>query len=229
VRGFYGGASLANFAFYSQPDIKSWEQLKGETMAISSPGGLTDVLARYALRKYGLEPEKDVNLVVAGAGAANLAALQAGRVDAVELTAPFTWQAEDAGFTTLGTQISEVASEWPRSIYYSKDAFIQQNPNTLRAFLRAHVRAIRLAKANPDLAIQTLQDKLKLDRDLAKKSYDELVGGLNERGAMPSQAMPVFWQISVATGDVTEPWAEERYLDRRFIDTFDQWAPPAVR
>jgi len=24
---------------------------------------------------------------------------------------------------------------------------------------------------------------------------------------------------------VTEPWLEERFLDRRFIDSFDEWAP----
>jgi hypothetical protein len=29
----------------------------------------------------------------------------------------------------------------------------------------------------------------------------------------------------MATGDVTEPWPESKFLDRRYIDTFDQWAP----
>ena len=37
--------------------------------------------------------------------------------------------------------------------------------------------------------------------------------------------MPVFWEIAVAAGEVTEPWPESRFFDRRFVDTFDEWAP----
>jgi hypothetical protein len=38
--------------------------------------------------------------------------------------------------------------------------------------------------------------------------------------------MPYFWDVMKLTDDIAEPWEESRYLDRRFIDTFDQWAPP---
>jgi hypothetical protein len=37
--------------------------------------------------------------------------------------------------------------------------------------------------------------------------------------------MSTFREIAIAADDVTKPWPESRFLDRRFIDTFDQWAP----
>jgi hypothetical protein len=38
--------------------------------------------------------------------------------------------------------------------------------------------------------------------------------------------MTVFWRILAAAGEVSEPWPEARFLNRRFIDTFAEWAPP---
>jgi len=49
--------------------------------------------------------------------------------------------------------------------------------------------------------------------------------GFDERGALPTKFMPVFWDLAVQSGDVKEPWPESKLLDRRFIDTFDSWAP----
>ncbi len=33
------------------------------------------------------------------------------------------------------------------------------------------------------------------------------------------------WDIAVAAGDVPAPWAAARHLERRDIDSFEEWAP----
>lgn len=48
------------------PNIKSIAQLRGQTVAIMSPEGSLAVVTREILRKNGLDPAKDANLVVMG-------------------------------------------------------------------------------------------------------------------------------------------------------------------
>lgn len=225
VRGFYAGFHQADFEWRAKPEVRGWADMKGRRVAIASYGGLTDFLTRHALRKHGLEPERDVQLVQSGGSANALQALRAGTADAAILVAPFKWQAEAEGFGRLGAQATDVAAEWPRNILVAKETLLDDGPNTLRAVLRAHVRAIRLAKADREAAVQIMMDVLKYERQHAERAYDEVIVGFDERGRLPAAAMPVFWEIATAAGEVSEPWPEARFLDRRFVDTFEAWAP----
>jgi hypothetical protein len=49
--------------------------------------------------------------------------------------------------------------------------------------------------------------------------------GFDERGKLPVTAMPIFWEIAMAAREVKEPRPGSPFLERRFIDTFDEWAP----
>jgi NitT/TauT family transport system substrate-binding protein len=225
VKAFYAGFYQADFAWIARPEVKSWADLRGRGVGVSTYGSLTDFLTRYALRKHGLEPERDVQIVQAGGSPQSSQALKAGRLDAAILSPPFKWQLTDEGFTQLGTQATEIGEEWPKHVIFAKERFLNDYPNTARALLRAHVRALRLAKADPDVPASAFEKWLKYSRADAERAYDEVANTYDERGRLPTQWMAVFWEIAVAAGDVTEPWPESRYFDRRFVDSFDEWAP----
>src|SRR3569833_220433 len=129
VAGFYAGFFPADFAWVARWDVKSWSDLRAKSVGISTYGALTDFLTRYALRKHGLEPERDVQVVQAGGSPQSAQTLKAGRLDADILSPPYKWSLADAGFTVLGTQASEVAPEWPKHIYMAKQHFLDENPN----------------------------------------------------------------------------------------------------
>lgn len=112
-------------------------------------------------------------------------------------------------------------------IFFAKSAFLDANPDTLRALLRGHVAAIRLACAQKARAVEIIMDRLKFSRADAERGYDGVIGGYNERGTLPQKVMPTFWNIVGQSGIVKKPIPERRLLDPRFIRTFSQWAPPA--
>jgi len=60
VKGFYAGFYQADFDWIAKAEVKTWADMKGRGVGISTYGALTDFLTRYALRKHGLEPERDV-------------------------------------------------------------------------------------------------------------------------------------------------------------------------
>jgi NitT/TauT family transport system substrate-binding protein len=226
VKGFYAGFHQADFAWLAQPSIKTWADLKGGTMGVSTFGSLTDQLTRYVLRKHGLKPETDVRIMQAGPSATSIQLLRSGRLLAAIQSAPTKWVAEDLGLTVLGTQEKEIAPQWPKHSFVARSKFLDENPQTLRAFLRAHVAAIRLARADRALAVKVLVDQVKYQASYAARAYDENLPAFDERGRLPDDKyMDIFWSIVIAAGTVPEPWPAARLLDDRFIGTFADWAP----
>src|SRR3984893_10817987 len=223
VQGFYAGFHQSDFAWLAQPKIKQWKDLKGGTAGVSTYGSLTDQLTRYILKRNGLEPEKDVQLVQAGTTASMFQALKTGRIALAILSPPFKWMAQEAGFSQLGAQ-TDIAPQWPKHAYLAKTRFIDDNPNTLRAFLRAHVEALRLARAEPAMAVDILVERLKWTREYAQRAYAEVMPAYDERGRLPDAHMDVFWSIEIAAGAVTEAWPQAKFMDERFIKSFADWA-----
>src|SRR4249919_993737 len=62
------------------------EQLKGKRFGISGFGSATHNAALILFKKFNLEPNKDVSLVVAGPTSERLSAVEGGRIDATLLT-----------------------------------------------------------------------------------------------------------------------------------------------
>jgi NitT/TauT family transport system substrate-binding protein len=226
VKGFYAGFHQADFAWLAQPSIKTWSDLKGGTIGVSTFGSLTDQLTRYVLRKHGLKPEIDVQVTQAGPSATSIQLLRSKRLLAAIQSAPTKWVAEDLGLTVLGTQDQEIAPQWPKHSFVAHTKFLDEHPNTMRAFLRAHVAAIRLARADRDLAVKVLVDQVKYQPAYAARAYAENMPGFDERGRLPDEKyMDIFWSIAIAGGSVKEALPAARLIDARFIDTFTDWAP----
>jgi NitT/TauT family transport system substrate-binding protein len=229
VKVFYAASSQAEFEWFARDPAKRWQDLQGKTVAVSAPGSLTDGLTRRVLSKHGVRPGVSVALVSSGATATRFAALKAGRVDAAILLPPFTWSAEAQGFTRLGTQASEIAPTWPRTVFAARERFLADHPATVRALLRAHVRALRLGRANPELAIKLLGKHVRDEVQYHERAYREVMPAFDERGRLPAATMPLFWELAIEAGEVTEAWPESRFLDSRFIDSFEAWAPDPAR
>src|SRR5262245_41054600 len=80
-----GGITSFNYYLVSRADIKTAEQLKGGIVAISRFGSASDVVARFALSKIGLAPERDVTIVQIGGATARVDAVLTGRAQATVL------------------------------------------------------------------------------------------------------------------------------------------------
>jgi NitT/TauT family transport system substrate-binding protein len=226
VKGFYAGFHQADFAWLAQPSIKTWSDLKGGTIGVSTFGSLTDQLTRYVLKKHGLKPETDVQVMQAGPSATSIQLLRSGRLLAAIQSAPTKWVAEDLGLTVLGTQDNEIAPQWPKHSFVARTRFLDEHPSTMLAFLRAHAAAIRLARADRDLAVKVLVDQVKYQPAYAARAYTENMPGFDERGRLPDDKyMDIFWSIAIAGGSVTQALPPSRLMDARFIDTFADWAP----
>src|SRR6185295_11002628 len=82
-------------------DIQNAAQLKGKKLAVSRFGSSSDFILRFALRKAGLDPEKDVAVLQIGNSPDRLAAMRNGQISGTMLTTEDKWFADKLGFRTL--------------------------------------------------------------------------------------------------------------------------------
>jgi NitT/TauT family transport system substrate-binding protein len=222
-RAFWAGYNMPIFEWYAQTKYKSIAETKGGRYGVSKLGAMTDFLTRYALRRAGLDPDKDVHILQIGPDAQNLAALVSGQLDATILSIPFSYMAAEKGLVKLMSQKEQVSQDYPTHVVYAKEEFTAKNPNTIKATLRALGKAIEWIKANRDEAAQFASHQLKLNLEYCRKGIDAFRDGWFSDGRLPKDGMKAFWGIAVEAGDVKEPWPESRWLDQTFLKTQDQW------
>jgi ABC-type nitrate/sulfonate/bicarbonate transport system substrate-binding protein len=151
-------------------DIKSVKDLKGKRIAIGSFGAAADLALRAVARQDGLDPDRDLMRLQMGGAASRYASLIAGSVDATILTLPYNLQAEKAGYKDLlwfGEHM-----ELPLSGLAARDETIQKNSKQVSSVIRAVLRAMTFAAANREETTQIIINWLKVDQEVAARSYE---------------------------------------------------------
>src|SRR5580700_1930153 len=92
------------YALLAKPGTAGIKDLKGKTIMVDGPKGITRLYVERMLAANGIRPGETETLF-AGATAARFSALSAGAIDATILLPPFNFFAESAGFRTLGLSV----------------------------------------------------------------------------------------------------------------------------
>jgi len=149
----YIGGTLQRFVFqlWGGKGVKSLAELKGETIAVTTPKTSTEIATREALKKTAVISEKDVNFIYLQTIPAILTAVINGNTAAGTLSAPNTLKARDAGLNLL-IDIAQANVPGFHLAYGTTEKTIKATPNLLYAFVKAVAEATVLAKQNPVLA-----------------------------------------------------------------------------
>ena len=131
--------------------VSKMEELKGKAIGVTRYGSNTDISARFAIRKAGLQPEKDVALVQLEDYAGIMGGIQSGRIAAGALADPFTDHAKKLGYKEIA-DIAALGLEFPFVGIVTKKTFIKEQPDVVQRFVRAYTESIALYKSNRELA-----------------------------------------------------------------------------
>ena len=155
----------------ARPDLKRPEDMKGKRLASSGLGSLGDFLHRVVMRKYGINPDRDVTWLTIGAPPDRLAALEAKLVDAADLSLPFDTQAEKKGFRVLWDARTEVP--YPSMSVVTRKKTVQDDRDTVARMIRSHVEGIYFLKTQKEASQKILAKYLKNnDKELLESSYE---------------------------------------------------------
>jgi ABC-type nitrate/sulfonate/bicarbonate transport system substrate-binding protein len=151
VELFFAQTSRPPFAMIGRKDenLKSVADLKGKTIAVTSPGSLTANLARYFVKEAGLDPDKDVSLVSVGGGGEILGALKSSRADAAMVFEPFVTVGIQQGFATMLVDVPEKLDAFSSSPLSISKAFIDKSPSNAQAVFDALADGLKFIQADP--------------------------------------------------------------------------------
>ncbi len=170
-------------------DIKSVKELKGKRIAIGSYGAAADLALRAVAKQDGLDPDRDLVRLQMGGASARYASLISGSVDATILSLPFNLQAEKLGFKDLlwlGERL-----ELPLSGLAARDETIQKNPKQVLAIVKAVFRAMAFATAHAEETMQILMNWLRVDQEVATRSYELGKRSWSEGGVVSDAAVKI--------------------------------------
>jgi NitT/TauT family transport system substrate-binding protein len=129
------------------------EDLKGKAVGITRFGSNTDISARFAIRKAGLQPEKDVALVQLEDYPGIMGGIASGRIAAGALADPFTEHAKKLGYKEIA-DVAAMGLEFPFVGIAAKKSYLKDHSDVAQRFVRAYTEAIALYKNNRDLAMK---------------------------------------------------------------------------
>ncbi|MBI3013932.1 MAG: ABC transporter substrate-binding protein [Candidatus Tectomicrobia bacterium] len=177
-----------SFDLMSQPELKSFADLKGKVVAVSGRGSTTDAVTREILEANGLNYEKDVVLLVAGNMSTMYAALAAKRVAGALLAMPFNFMAMDQGFHKLA-----FAGDFARAIQGGlmiMDGSLRSESDMVLKVTRGTLKGMLAYRRGGEETLQLLSRFIKTeDLELLKRIYEYHVQTITEDGTISERLM----------------------------------------
>ncbi len=126
-------------------EIREIKDLKGRRVHSPSKGGGSYFGLAYVLKQEGLDIEEDLKLVFLGQKEA-VAALESKSIDAASLRPPHLTLALERGLIVLYPNMSKYFPEggFQRAVVFASGKFMKEQPETLRNFLRALLKGIKI-------------------------------------------------------------------------------------
>jgi len=182
----YVTAKSLGHRFIVAPDIKNFNDLKQKTIAISTFGGLTDMLTREILEQHGVRPHKEVALLQLGTPDLRYGALKAGTVKAALVSSTQALTALKEGFRELRYD----QPPWLSSPIVASDELLGRDRAMLRGFLRGVLKGHLYYGQQPAQAIAITQKVQRIENQaMAKQIYEDDMLRHNPGGGLEEAAM----------------------------------------
>jgi NitT/TauT family transport system substrate-binding protein len=137
--------------FVARPGIHSPKDMKGKRIAVSRYGAFSDIQTRFLVRQWGMDPERDVQILQIGNSAARAAALASGGVDGAVVTPGFIPAAKRAGLSVI-FDLSTIPIKFANAIVIANDSLIKERPTVAKGAVTAIMDGITSWRARPESA-----------------------------------------------------------------------------
>ena len=216
---FMGGDS-GMLALYSRPEIRTYSDLKGETLAVDAISTGYSFVLRRMLEFAGLGPN-DYKLDAAGGTPKRYEALLAGRYAATLLTAPFDLQAEANSCHRIGTA-TDIVGHYQAYTGVARKAWIERNSDILVRYIRGYLASLRWLydARNKRETLELLTIETKAPAELAPQVYAEIMnreGGIVPNGGIDMAGVRTVLALRSQYGVPQKRLADpNKYIDERY-------------
>jgi len=212
--------------------VKSVRDLKGRKIGFTTPGSGTWALANVYLKKAGLDPDKDVELVsLGGDNSVFYTAMQSGRVDAIASFEPIGTKviADGVGYYVLdayapGTAKEQLGADKADALgLATREDVIAAKPDLVKRMVNVQKKGLEQIKASSASALadlimgnaQTAQHFQGYDKALVTKVIEHIKGGFGT-GCLSRSGFDTEMKVALDYKLVSGPITFEQFADSQF-------------
>ena len=195
--------------------IKSIKDLKGKKVGFSTPGSVTHIILQAILKKEGLD--KDVQLVKAGGPGDNWAAIKNKIIDAGWHVGPGVYTLVTKNEARILILPAKYVTAYQETVIVTSEEIINKDPDLIRNYLRARVKAINFLWENPDRAVAIWVEETKLPAEALRLALRDTPRTYWDTGAPKPENLRALIQETLDIGAVKEPVDPAKAQDLRFI------------
>ncbi|MBM2802181.1 MAG: LysM peptidoglycan-binding protein [Deltaproteobacteria bacterium] len=217
-----GVINTLTFQLYTERGITRPDQFKGKSLGVTRYGSATDFAMRYAVEKYGLDASKDVSILQLGNQPAQLAALEAGRVQGAMLSAPTSLRAKKLGFPMLA-DLQMLGLEYQHTSIATTKSLLKSKPDLARDFMRAYIEGIHYAKTHRRETMDVLAKYLRTDdKEILDDTYESIITMLVPEKPYPTlKGVQIILRELGAKDPVARSARPEQFVDLSVIKELD--------
>ena len=202
--------------------LKKPEDLKGKRIAVSRIGGNTHYFTIQALRRHGLEPNRDFSFMQSGGDPEALAALMSGNVEAATLTPP-----SDAKALTNGFQYvlygPDLKIPYAATAFVTKRSVIAKRPQMVGNFMRAMAEAAKIMHTDRDFVYKVLGKYLRVtEKSVLDAAYNAEIKALEPRLAIKTEALQATLDEIAPNDPRAKKVTAQELIDSRYLDEMEK-------
>lgn len=199
------------------PDIKTGEDLKGKRFGVSRFGALSDLVIRRYIKKYGLDPARDVTIVQVGGIPELLAAMKAGAISGGSLSPPVLTAAKKAGFKEFG-DFESLDYKYPAVAVATTRSFVLRQRAAALNFLRAEIEGIHAIRTQKNFAVSVLKKYMRIsDPEILEEGYRYALRFIQPR------PLPTLEEIKAVLDELKRPEAKpENFVDLSLMQELEK-------
>ena len=195
--------------------ISAVKELKGKKVGVSALGARSDLIARVMLRRAGLDPAKDVEMVAAGLTPARALALSKNLVQGAPLREDVAAEAKKLGIKVLEVKAVPVVTD----LLMTTRSFIKREEETVRRFMRAYADAIHYFVSQRDDSLAILKKYFPTTQGLTVDAmYDNFSAQLRPLPELNSEAIQALMDVGSVVDQRAKTLKPADIVEPRFLD-----------
>ncbi len=220
---FVGGVkNVMTQSLVAGGSIKKPEDLKGKRVAVSRIGGNTHYFTIQALRRSGMEPNRDFSFFQSGGDPEALAALMSGNVDAAALTPPTDAVALANGlhYVLYGPDLK---IPYAATAFVTKRSVIAKRPQVIGQFMRAMGETAKIMHTDRDFVYKVLGKYLRVtDKSILDSAYNAEIKALEPRLLIKNEALQAILDEVAQTDPRAKKVKPQELIDNRYLEEMEK-------
>ena len=202
--------------------LKKPEDLKGKRIAVSRIGGNTHYFTIQALRRHGLEPNRDFSFMQSGGDPESLAALVTGNVEAAALTPPSDAKALANKFHYV-LYGPDLKIPYAATAFVTKRSVIAKRPQVIGSFMRAMAETAKVMHTDREFVYKVLAKYLRVtEKAVLDSAYNAEIKALEPRLAIKAEAIQATLEEIAPNEPRAKKVSPQELIDRRYRDEMEK-------